>query len=220
MFLEILGVFSLSVFSLAYYVHRKNFRLKQLPVVPGPYCPIRGHAIGLPTEEDQMFPYFISKCKELADHKMKYGVLWFGPVANIIVVHPDAAEVLLTSSTNITKSDNYNFMRPWVKDGLAFSTGKKWHKRRKMITPSFHYDILKDFLSVMNEQARVFTDVIGRLVESDEVINIHGRLKRLALDIICETAMGVKVNSQLEDKNCEYIHLVEELVVVICLQVI
>ena len=210
MFLEVFGVFSLSIFTLVYWVHKKNSRLKQLPVVPGPYCPIRGHAIGIPSEADSMLSYFTSKCQDIANKHMEFGVLWLGPVAQVIVVHPNAAEVLLTSTTNITKSDNYKFLRDWTKDGLGFSTGKKWHRQRKIITPSFHYEILKSFLSVMNEQARIFTDKVEELIANNEVVDPKSRLKRLALDIICETAMGVKINSQLEDRNCKYIRLVEE----------
>lgn len=36
-----------------------------------------------------------------------------------------------------------------------------WRPRRKQLTPTFHYDILKDFLHVFNEQARI---LCGKLV--------------------------------------------------------
>ena len=63
-------------------------------------------------------------------------------------------ETILSSNKHITKGPDYKFLHPWLGLGLLTSDGAKWHSRRKMLTPAFHFKILEDFLVVMNEQTK------------------------------------------------------------------
>ena len=53
----------------------------------------------------------------------------------------------------------------------------------------------------MNEQSQVFVNKLKDLVESGSSIHIHEMFGKLALDIMCETSIGVKVNAQLSDQH-------------------
>jgi cytochrome P450 family 4 subfamily V len=81
------------------------------------------------------------------------------------------------------------------------SDGEKWAQRRRLITPTFHFDILKDFLNVMNEQTEILIGILSKQSKSDEVINILERLSASALDIICESAMGQHNDAQTKSEN-------------------
>ena len=45
----------------------------------------------------------------------------------------------------------YRFGRPWLLDGILFSAARKWARTRKLLTPAFHFDILRPYLEIDNE---------------------------------------------------------------------
>ena len=73
----------------------------------------------------------------------KYGNvvrLFLGTRVNILVTaSTEGYEKILSSSKQITKGKDYKFLLPWLGTGLLTSTGNKWHTRRKMLTPAFHF---------------------------------------------------------------------------------
>lgn len=67
-------------------------------------------------------------------------------------------------------------------------TGSKWQRRRKLLTPTFHFKILEDFIHVFNEQSQV---LIGKLNEkiskTGNELDVFPFITLCALDIICGT---------------------------------
>ncbi|KAF6083852.1 cytochrome P450 family 4 subfamily V member 2 [Phyllostomus discolor] len=80
------------------------------------------------------------------------------------------------------------------------STGYKWRSRRKMLTPTFHFTILEDFLDVMNEQANILVNKFKKHIDG-EAFNCFFDIALCALDIICETAMGKNIGAQSDDDS-------------------
>lgn len=88
----------------------------------------------------------------------------------------------------------YSHLVAWLGDGLLLSYGAKWKSRRHLITPSFHSDILKSFVDVMQEQTDVFVDVLRQKSREGKPFDIFEPITLCALDIINETAMGAKID--------------------------
>lgn len=102
------------------------------------------------------------------------------------------------------KSQVYRVLRPWLRDGLLVSKGKiachafplsfnsfellikfqfysslfsgsKWQERRKILTPTFHFNILRQFCHVLEENSQRFVanlkKVAGRPIDVAPIIS-------------------------------------------------
>ncbi|XP_049535219.1 probable cytochrome P450 4d14 isoform X1 [Anopheles darlingi] len=121
---------------------------------------------------------------------------------------PAVIEQVMQAKT-IEKTIIYDFMMPWLGSGLVVSTGAKWTQRRKVITPTFHFKILEDFLIIMNHQTDVLIEKLKAHVGGPD-FDIYEHVTYCALDIISESAMGVKLNAQ-HNPHTEYVEAVKEI---------
>ncbi|KAM6440600.1 cytochrome P450 4V2 [Liasis olivaceus] len=190
-----------------FYVMFQNYRKwKEIEAIPEirPWYPILGHALILNRTGEGFFKQIIQYSEEF--RYMPLLKVWVGPCPHVVLYHADTVEVVLRSSTLIEKSHLYKFLQPWLGTGLLTSTGKKWHSRRKMLTPTFHFTILVDFLEVMNEQASILVQKLEQHLDKDP-FDCSLYIALCTLDIICETAMGKNIGAQ-NNKNAEYVKAV------------
>lgn len=90
-------------------------------------------------------------------------------------------------------------LHPWLGQGLLTSSGAKWHKHRKMITPSFHFKILQDFLEVININSSKFIKKLKNVSKGELIIDFQDQAHYLTLDVIC--GKFAKMNSKNIKKN-------------------
>lgn len=101
----------------------------------------------------------------------------------IITCDEKFIEYLCTSKDWLTKSNDYDAFRLWLNDGLLLSTGKKWFKRRRLLTPSFHFNILEDFISIFNNCSDILIDKLKKEIDNDS-IDLHPFVTLCSLDAI------------------------------------
>ncbi|XP_053693538.1 cytochrome P450 4d8-like [Sabethes cyaneus] len=146
-------------------------------------------------------------------------VITWGPL-NLTMLNLTSAEnvekVIMAKKTK--KSFIYDFVRPWLGDGLLISSGEKWFQRRKIITPTFHFNILENFVNVFNKESDIMVEVLKKHVDGSE-FDIYNYVTLMALDSICETSMGTAVDAQKNPQN-KYVQNVKRMSVLILLQTV
>nr|AFK24489.1 cytochrome P450 family 4 protein [Perinereis aibuhitensis] len=175
---------------------------KWLSKVSGPpTLPVFGNAHMLKTGGSDFFDQVL-EYSTLYESQTMFKIL-LGSHAIVVLIKAESVEKLLNSSSHITKSVEYRFLEPWLGTGLLTSTGAKWHSRRKLLTPTFHFRILQDFLEVFNEQSQIMVENLKKKVGGNK-FDIFPYITHCALDIICDTAMGVNVDAQ-NDSDTQYV---------------
>ncbi|KAG8453723.1 hypothetical protein GDO86_000375 [Hymenochirus boettgeri] len=185
---------------------RKWTSMRPIPG-PGPNYPLVGDALYLKPNGGDFFLQVIEFTESFRSQPLLK--LWIGPIPFIIVYHAETVEPILSTSKHMDKAYSYKFLHPWLGKGLLTSTGKKWRSRRKMITPTFHFAILSEFLEVMNEQSSILVEKLKKRVDGNS-FNCFMDITLCALDIISETAMGRKIHAQ-SNRDSEYIQAIYEM---------
>ncbi|CAH1966529.1 unnamed protein product [Acanthoscelides obtectus] len=127
----------------------------------------------------------------------------------LVITDPKFMEYILSSTKIISKAFQYDFFHEWLGTGLLTSTGIKWRKRRKMLTPSFHFSILENFMDVFEKVGDIFIERLWEEVGKPSV-DIYPLVSLCTLDIICEASMGISINA-INDGDSEYVRSVKQM---------
>uniref|UniRef100_A0A1I8NUQ4 Cytochrome P450 n=2 Tax=Stomoxys calcitrans TaxID=35570 RepID=A0A1I8NUQ4_STOCA len=153
----------------------------------------------------QTFKFF----RHNATRMQRSYVTYMGGKTLLNVLDADLAEMVFTNSKLITKGFSYKFLQPALGEGLLMSTDEKWHGRRKMLTPAFHFNILMKFQEIVKEESIKFVQRMENCKGHEVALDKH--VQKFTLDVICETALGVKLDECLNgDKYRENISVFEE----------
>ncbi|XP_011630919.2 cytochrome P450 4C1-like, partial [Pogonomyrmex barbatus] len=143
-----------------------------------------------------------------------YSILkvWFFFTPFVGIRHPDDIEIILGTSIHIEKSLIYNNLHPWLNTGLLTSGGNKWHSRRKILTPTFHFGILQQFADILITEGE---NMANSLKNTGDIIikDLISFISEHTLNALCVTAMGISLQ-KLDSFQQEYrnaIHQISEL---------
>ncbi|XP_073830228.1 cytochrome P450 4d2-like [Musca autumnalis] len=198
------------------YIWKKEIN-KIFKNIPGPInLPVVGAVwLYLNTKPDELL--------QLGHHmSRKYGRVvksWIFHIYALFISDAKYIQVILSHPTEIKKNRMYSLLDQWLGDGLLTTSNQpKWLSRRRAITPAFHFKILDNFIHVFDQQATICVTKLRQHASEPAVnqdaqdagdqqrlpIDIEHYIGLATLDVICETAMGVKINAQ-NNEQCEYV---------------
>ena len=108
-------------------------------------------------------------------------VLWIGSAHQVMIYSAGLAETIFTNSNNFNKGMFYDHLFPWLGNSLLlrffkaldyslfkffFRKTEEWRPRRKLLTPTFHYEILRNFVHVFNHQSEVLIKQLHKHIEA------------------------------------------------------
>ena len=158
-FLTFLGIFVLWLLLRAFMLLRVNSQrtkklLQMLPTPPQHW--LLGHIHNFPGVNLEGLTWFEDAFSRWGDTFL----FCIGPLQSFVMTQ-DAGlirRVLNTSEPKMIENGPYGFLKQWIGDGLLISKGNKWFRNRRLLTPAFHFDILKQYIDVYNDASDKLLD--------------------------------------------------------------
>ncbi|KAL2772590.1 cytochrome P450 4A11 isoform 3, partial [Daubentonia madagascariensis] len=122
--------------------------------------------------------------------------LW-GSKVSLLIYEPDYMKVILGRSDPKARG-SYRFLAPWIGYGLLLLNGQTWFQHRRMLTPAFHYDILKPYVGITADSVRVMLDKWEGLANQDSPLEVFQHVSLMTLDTIMKCAFSHQGSLQLD----------------------
>ncbi|XP_029326912.1 cytochrome P450 4F4 isoform X3 [Mus caroli] len=104
----------------------------------------------------------------------------------------------------------YSFLKPWLGDGLLLSDGDKWSRHRRMLTPAFHFNILKPYVKIFNDSTNIMHAKWQRLASGGSArLDVFANISLMTLDSLQKCVFSFDSNCQ--ENPSEYISAILEL---------
>uniref|UniRef100_A0A3B1JWU4 Cytochrome P450 family 4 subfamily F member 8 n=1 Tax=Astyanax mexicanus TaxID=7994 RepID=A0A3B1JWU4_ASTMX len=140
----------------------------------------------------------------------RHSCAWFlGPFYNIVrLFHPDYIKPLFLASE--TDSLCVCVCVCITGQGLVLSNGRQWSRQRRLLTPAFHFDILKNYVHIFNQSVNIMHEKWRRLLaEGKDELDMFEHVTLMTLDSLLKCTFSY--DSQCQEKSSEYITSIFEL---------
>lgn len=204
------GFFYIIVLGLRFYRKIKDLRAfaKTFPGEPPHWLWGNLHMFPGPNEIGLTWMKEVSK-----EEKDGYGLFWFGPFNfTLNVWQPETVKFILkTAEPKPLDFGGYFNIIPWLGDGLLLARGKKWERNRRLLTPAFHFDILKPYMHVNNQCTDILINKLEKFAEEDEYFEVFTNISQLTLDIVLRCAFSYDNDCQIKGESHPYVQAVNSL---------
>nr|XP_034343438.1 cytochrome P450 4F6 isoform X3 [Arvicanthis niloticus] len=138
---------------------------------------------------------------------------WIGAFYPILrFIHPKFIGPILQAPAAVAPKEMifYGFLKPWLGDGLLVSSGEKWSHHRRLLTPAFHFDILKPYVKIFNKSVNTMHAKWQRLTTKGTArLDMFEHISLMTLDSLQKCVFSFDSNCQ--ESPSEYIAAIQEL---------
>ncbi|XP_020724392.2 cytochrome P450 4A11-like isoform X1 [Odocoileus virginianus] len=185
---------------------RRQWLLKVFHQFPSPPSHwLCGHSLKFSKEKELQ-----ELLKRVEEFPCAYPRWMWGDDVHLVVYDPDYMKVVLGRS-DPKPEYNYRFLVPWMGTGLLLLEGQTWFQHRRMLTPAFHYDILKPYLGLMADSVRGMLDKWEDFITQDSRLEILEDISLMTLDTIMKCAFSHQGSIRNDRNSQSYIQAIRDL---------
>ncbi|KAG8132368.1 hypothetical protein E2320_010233 [Naja naja] len=189
--------------------YKRQKQLKAYKNFPGPPTHwLYGNIHQIPSQKEDL------KCMLEWSEQYSYAFpRWFGIFfSSVVVSHPEYAKTLFARGDPKAEFI-YATLIPWIGKGLITLDGTKWHQHRRLLTPAFHYNILKPYVAVIADTTKVMLDKWEKLIAKEPMksLEMFDHISLMTLDSIMKCAFSHKSNCQTDRDLGYYVQAVSDL---------
>ncbi|XP_001951034.3 cytochrome P450 4C1 [Acyrthosiphon pisum] len=193
------GVISFIVVLWCHYKwNRRHFERLASKMTGPPAYPIIGAGLEFVGTPQQVIERIIKLFDIYGSEPFK---VWMGTSLGVTISKPEDVQIVLNSSKALEKDQFYKFFKNTVGEGLFSAPVHKWRRHRRLITPVFNANLLDQFFPVFNEKNRILTRNLKKELGKTQPFDLWDYIADTTLDIICQTAMGYNLDTQLNNES-------------------
>eukprot|EP00058_Branchiostoma_floridae_P027885 XP_002613376.1 hypothetical protein BRAFLDRAFT_68362 [Branchiostoma floridae] len=163
---------------------------KVFPVPPGAHW-LLGHLVFL--RQDARHSYEIT-AEWFRQYQQGYIFKHGAAMGRLVVTHPDDVRAVLMRTG----------------DGLLLSSGPKWFRNRRLLTPGFHFEILKPYVRLFSESTNVMLNNWKELKPGSSIDVFH-HMSLMTLDSMLKCTLSQNTNCQTRNRAaCNIVHKYSE----------
>lgn len=171
----------------AYRYHRRLKLLRAIPdAVPRPVWRslywLLGHIPVVYKQDEELIWRGIEVVNDPDRREFSLAIMWLGPTLPMIhISHPKLVKQLLKEPKSRLV---YNMLIPWLGKGVLISEGQRWFRSRRLLTPAFHFEILKGYVPVYNDRLSILLQKWTESAANNESVLLFDSLSAMSLDVI------------------------------------
>lgn len=131
------------------------------------------------------------------------GRLWLWDILVVFPFRPEYLETLLGDVKKVQKAKEYRQVlgsSPLGGGLISQMDDNIWRIHRKIITPTFHFNVLKTYIPVFHEESLILLNKVEKKFTQDDgkvvVPNVNPLITLGAFNMILRNAFGVNIHAQ------------------------